>query len=178
MTFFGPLSRSVALVGLLVCGSALARPAIAAPADVALIKSYLGDWRGRGTITGDNSETVICRLALTEGNSDKVNYNGRCAIAGNNLTISGTIAYIDDKRRFEAVMSSNAMFNGLAVGQKRNGGVVFNLRQRDREEGVDGRDVTITAQIVLDNSDIQVQFQVVYDESGQSVEAQVPFTKQ
>lgn len=178
MTFFGPLSRSVALAGLLACGSAMATPAIAAPADIALIKSYIGDWRGRGTLTGDNTETVVCRLTLTPGNDDKVNYNGRCALAGNNLVISGTIAYIDASSRYEAAMTSNATFNGIAIGEKRNGGIIFNLRERDKEDGPDGRDVTITAQIALSSGKIGVEFQVVYDETGQSLKAVVPFAKQ
>lgn len=177
MNFFGPSSRAVALTSLLVGGGAWATPALGAPADVALIKSYIGDWRGRGVLTGENSETVICRLTLSEGNKDKVNYSGRCALAGNNLTIAGTIAYIDASARYEAAMTSNASFNGNAVGEKRNGGIVFNLRERDKEEGADGKNVTITAQITLKAGDIKVNFDVTYDETGQSVHAEVPFTK-
>lgn len=177
MTLFGPLSRSLALTGLLLCGGLAVTPAFAAPADVALIKSYIGDWRGRGVVTGENSETVVCRLKLSAGNDDKVNYSGRCAIAGNNLTLAGTIAYIDASSRYEAAMTSNAMFNGLAVGEKRNGGIVFNLRERDREEGPNGKDVTITAQIILKSGDIHVNFEVTYDETGQSIRAEVPFSK-
>src|SRR5690606_36515863 len=107
MTFFGPLSRAAALAGLLVSAGA-ASPALAAPADVALIKSYIGEWRGRGTLTGANSETVVCRLSLTQGNQDKVNYNGRCTLAGSTLSVAGTMAYTEQSKRFEAAMTSNA----------------------------------------------------------------------
>ena len=65
MTFFGPVSRGIALAGLLFSGASVA-PAVAAPADVALLQSYIGDWRGRGTLVGANSETVVCRLSLTQ----------------------------------------------------------------------------------------------------------------
>jgi hypothetical protein len=169
----GPLSRAVALAGLLIVAPAAA-PAMAAPADIALLKSYIGDWRGRGTLTGENSETVVCRLSLQDGNEDKINYSGRCAIAGTNLSINGTLAYIDELRRYEAAMTSNASFSGIAVGQKRGDGVVFNLRERERSEG---EDLTITAQIALNGGDINVEFQVVYESTGQTIRASVPFSK-
>jgi hypothetical protein len=175
MTFFGPLSRSIALAGLLVCMGAAATPAIAAPADVALLKSYIGEWRGRGTLTGAETETVVCRLSLKPGNTDKVNYSGRCTLAGNNLAINGTLAYVDASRRFEAAMTTNATFTGIAVGQKRGNGLVFNLRERDQDE--EGKEISITADITLAAEAINVSFQVVYVETGESMKAQVPFSK-
>lgn len=175
MTFFGPLLRAVALAGLLVTGAAVTAPAVAGPADVALLQSYIGNWRGRGVLVGANSETVVCRLALTSGNQDKVNYNGRCTLAGTQLSVAGTMAYIESSKRFEAAMSSNATFTGIAVGQKRGGGLVFNLRERDQDD--EGKDLTISAQIILNNDAISVVFEVVYVESGDSLRAEVPFTK-
>lgn len=176
MTYLAPLSRSVALAGLLVLGGAAATtPAFAGPAEVALLQSYIGDWRGRGTLTGANSETVVCRLSLTQGNQDKVNYNGRCTLAGTQLSVAGTMAYVEASQRFEAAMSSNATFSGIAVGQKRGGGLVFNLRERDEDE--EGKEMNISAQISLTNEAIGVVFEVVYVESGDSLRAEVPFTK-
>lgn len=175
MTIFGPLSRTVALAGLLVSMGAGAAPALAAPADVALLKSYIGDWRGRGTLTGAETETVVCRLSLKDGNDDKVNYSGRCTLAGSNLAINGTLAYIDASRRFEAAMTTNATFTGIAVGQKRGRGLLFNLRERDKDE--EGKEVSITADIMLTDEAIDVAFEVVYVETGESLRAEVPFTK-
>ena len=175
MTFFGPLSRCVALAGLLVCMGATAAPAVAAPADVALLKSDIGEWRGRGTLTGAETETVVCRLSLKEGNSDKVNYSGRCTLAGTNLSINGTLAYVDASHRYEAAMTSNATFSGIAVGQKRGGGLVFNLRERDQDE--EGKEMNISADITLTAEAIKVGFEVVYVETGESMSAQVPFSK-
>ena len=175
MTDLGPVSRAVALAGLMLCGAAALAPAYAAPADVALLKSYIGDWRGRGVLIGANTETVVCRLSLTEGNEDKVNYNGRCTLAGTQLSVAGTMAYVEKNRRYEAAMTSNATFNGLAVGQKRGKGLVFNLRERDEDE--EGKDLNITAQIALSEDAISVTFDVVYVESGDSLRAEVPFTK-
>lgn len=175
MTFIGPLTRAAALAGLLLSSGFAVVPAFAGPAEVALLKSYIGDWRGRGTLIGASTESVVCRLSLTPGNQDKVNYSGRCTLAGTNLSVAGTLAYIDAARRYEAAMTSNATFSGIAVGQKRGNGLVFNLRDRRPDEV--GKDMNITAQISLNGDAIGVTFEVVYVESGDSLRAQVPFSR-
>ena len=174
MSFLGTVSRAVALTSMIAIGAVA--PSLAAPADVALIQSYIGEWRGRGVLIGANTETVVCRMSVTQGNQDKVNYSGRCSLAGTQLSVAGTMAYIEASKRFEAAMSSNATFNGVAVGQKRGDGMVFNLRERDEDE--EGKDLTITAQINLRPDTMEVTFEVVYVESGDSLRAEVPFTKQ
>lgn len=173
MTNFNRLAGSLVLAGALFLG-ALA-PALAGPAEVALLQSYIGEWRGRGTLTGANVETVVCRLDLTQGNQDKVNYNGRCSLAGTQLSVAGTMAYIEASRRYEAVMSSNATFSGVAVGQKRGKGLVFNLRERDEDE--EGKELAISAQISLAQDAIGVLFDVIYVENGDSLRAEVPFSR-
>lgn len=175
MTKLGILSRAAALAGVVLLGGISAAPAYAAPADVELLKSYIGDWRGRGTLVGANSETVVCRLSLTQGNQDKVNYNGRCTLAGTQLSVAGTMAYVESSKRYEAAMSSNATFTGIAVGQKRGNNLVFNLRERDKDE--EGKDMNISASIALSANAINVVFEVVYIESGDSLRAEVPFSK-
>lgn len=173
MTFLGTLSRAIPMAALLA--AAAAAPAMAAPEDVALLQSYVGDWRGRGVLIGANTETVVCRLSLTQGNQDKVNYSGRCSLAGTQLSVAGTMAYVEANKRYEAAMSSNATFTGIAVGQKRGDGLVFNLRERDEDE--EGKDLTISAQISLRDEAIDVVFEVVYVDSGDSLRAEVPFSK-
>jgi hypothetical protein len=173
MTCFASLSRAAALAGLLAAAGI--GPALAAPADVALLQSYIGDWRGRGVLIGANTETVVCRMSLTQGNEQKVNYNGRCTLAGTQLSVAGTMAYIEASHRFEAAMTSNATFTGIAVGQKRGNGLIFNLRERDKDE--EGKDLSISAQISLRDDAIEVVFEVVYVESGDSLRAEVPFSR-
>ncbi|ODT72885.1 MAG: hypothetical protein ABS75_01265 [Pelagibacterium sp. SCN 63-23] len=175
MISFGPLTRAAALAGLLFSSATALAPAMAAPADVALIQSYIGEWRGRGILIGASQESVVCRLSLTQGNQDKVNYNGRCTLAGNNLSVAGTMAYIDASKRYEAVMSTNATFNGVAVGQKRGQSLIFNLREREKDET--GKDLNISAQIQLSGDAIQVVLELIYVESGDSLRAEVPFTR-
>jgi hypothetical protein len=175
MKLFGPLSRTVALVGLLIATPMVAAPAYAAKADVDLLKSYIGEWKGRGTLVGAESESVVCRLSLSEGNSDKVNYSGRCSLAGTSLSVNGTLAYNDGKKQYEAAMTSNVTFSGLAIGKKQGDGIVFNLKERDTDE--EGNDMTITAAITLKASKIDVDFSVLFNASGDMLKASVPFNK-
>ena len=176
MKLFGPLSRSIAIAGLVVASILAAAPTFAAKADVELLQSYVGDWKGKGILIGAESETVVCRLSLTPGNDDKVNYSGRCAMAGTNMSVSGTIAYIDAARRYEAAMTSNAGFSPEpAVGRRQGSGIVFNLKERGTDE--EGNDMTITAAIALQSGKIKVDMNVVFNATGNSLKASVPFTK-
>ena len=177
MKFFGPLPRIVALAGLLAVTPMAAAPALAAPSDVALLKSYVGSWKGRGQLIGAETESVVCRLTLSEGNSDKINYSGRCSLAGTTLNVNGTLAYSDQNKRYEAAMTSNVTFSGLAVGKKSGDGIVFNLRERNKDE--EGNDLTVTAAIALKGkgSAIQVDFNVVFNATGDTLKATVPFAK-
>jgi hypothetical protein len=174
MKQYGAFVRFAVLSGFLICAGAPASPAFAAQADIDLLKSYLGSWKGRGVLTGAESETVVCRLSLSEGNGEKINYSGRCVLAGSNLSIKGTIAYIDASRRYEAVMTSNASFTGVAVGRQQGGGVVFNLQERDTS---DGQDMAITAGIALTDGTIKVDFRVVDTKTGRVIKANVPFAQ-
>ena len=51
MKFFGPLSRTLALAGLFSV-ALFSAPAMAAKADVELLQSYIGQWKGRGQLVG------------------------------------------------------------------------------------------------------------------------------
>lgn len=175
MKLFEPLSRTVAVTGL-VAMSLAAAPAYAAKADVELLQSYIGNWKGKGVLVGAESETVVCKLALTAGTNDKLNYSGRCAMAGTQLSINGTIAYIDESRRYEAAMTSNAGFSPApAVGKRQGNGIVFNMKERGQDE--EGNDLTITASIALQPDKIKVDMNVVFNATGDSLKASVPFSK-
>lgn len=175
MKMFGPRARRIALAGLAFSALLAPVPAFAGPAEVELLQSYVGSWRGRGVVTGAERETVLCQMSISKGNQDKVNYRGRCAMAGTTVSVNGTLAYIDASRRFEAAMTTNAGFSGIAVGQKRGNDVVFNLRERVEDEA--GKPLTVTAAITLTGARIMVDFNVVFNETGQSLAAQVPFAK-
>jgi hypothetical protein len=176
MKLSGPLVRILAVAGLCTAGTfAAVAPAFAGPAEVALLESYSGSWKGRGVLAGAEKETVVCRMSVTPGNGDKMNYSGRCALAGNTVSVKGTIAYIDAKRRYEAAMTTNAGFTGLAVGQKSGDGIHFSLQDNAADEN--GNAVRINAAIDLQGPTIVVQFNATFVKTGETLAATVPFTK-
>lgn len=160
---------------LLLAGS-MAGPALAGPDEQALLASYVGNWRGESILQGgDKPEPFRCRLAVTPGNSGKINYTGRCTLVNMNLSVSGTIGYIDDKRQYEAVMTSNAGFSGTAVGRQRASEIGFDLVERQKDRG--GNDVAIGSRIFLEGDSIRVEFQVEFNDSGKLLTTSVPFAR-
>jgi hypothetical protein len=146
----------------------------AAEAELALLESYVGSWQGEGALVGgDQPEPFRCRLSIAKGNAGKVNYTGRCALVNATLSISGTIAYNDEAKRYEAAMSSNAGFTGLAIGQQRQGQISFDLKEQQKDRA--GSDVRIGSRILLANGDITVDFEVEFNNSGEVLTASVPF---
>src|SRR5690606_14859440 len=140
------------------------------------LTSYIGDWRGEGALTdGKKFEPFRCRLAIAKGNQSKVNYTGRCTLVDATLSISGTIAYNDAEKRYEAAMSSNAGFTGLAIGRERGGQISFDLREQQKDRG--GSDVRIGSRILLVKGKITVDFEVEFNNSGDVLTASVPFNQ-
>jgi hypothetical protein len=153
-----------------------AGPVLAGPSELALLAGYVGNWRGESVLQGgDQPEPFRCRLAVSPGNSGKINYTGRCALINMNLSVSGTIAYLDDKAQYEAVMTSNAGFSGTAVGRQGGGEIGFDLVERQKDRG--GNDVAIGSRIYLVGDSIRVDFQVEFNDSGQVLTASVPFSR-
>jgi len=159
-----------------VMAAALSGPAAAADAELAFLNSYIGDWRGESMLVGgDKPEPFRCRLSIAKGNQSKINYAGRCTLVNMNLSVSGTIAYNDQSKRFEAAMSSNAGFSGIAVGVKQGDKISFDLKQRQSDRG--GNDVRIGSRIILVGNSITVDYQVEFNDSGDVLVASVPFSK-
>jgi len=151
-------------------------PTQAGDAELALLTSYVGNWRGEGALVGgDQPEPFRCRLNIAKGNQTKVNYTGRCALVNATLSISGTIAYNDTEQRYEAAMSSNAGFTGLAIGQQSQGTISFDLKEQQKDRG--GSDVRIGSRIKLVNDTITVDFEVEFNNSGKLLTASVPFSQ-
>ncbi|MDR3472680.1 MAG: hypothetical protein P4M09_13505 [Devosia sp.] len=169
-----PLARKIGVVWVIIAAAGAVVPAYAGPAEVALLKSYEGSWKGTGKVVGTDTEMVNCRMSLTPGNDDKVNYAGRCALAGSNLSINGTLAYIENSHRYEGAMTSNVNFSGVAVGQKTGAGIVFNLVSRGQNEGVT---IEIRAGITLTPNGIIVNFKATDVDTGKVINAVVPFAK-
>lgn len=166
---------AVALALPMLTISPLATPA--AEAELALLGSYVGSWRGEGALVGgDRPEPFRCRLTVATGNQGKINYSGRCTLVSATLSISGTIAYNDAATQYEAAMSSNAGFTGLAIGQQSDGQITFDLRESQKDRT--GSDVRIGSRILLvGNDSITVDFEVEFNNSGEVLTASVPFSK-
>lgn len=153
-----------------------AAPAQSGPAEMALLESYIGNWSGEGLMTGGEfPEKFKCRLTVAKGNQLKINYAGRCKLVNMNLSVSGTIEYDEGGRRYQAVMSSNAGFTGLAVGRKSGSRISFDLAERQTDRG--GNDVRIGSLLILENNTITVDFEVEFNNSGQVLTAKVPFAR-
>jgi hypothetical protein len=168
-----PLLIISAVLALLV---PLAAPAFAGPKEIEYLQSYVGSWKGSGEVKGgEDAEKFSCRVNVTPGNGGKINYAGRCAVSGLNLSVAGTIAYIDARNRYEAAMTSNATFSGTAVGRKQGGGIVFDLKERNTDK--EGNDMTIQSQVSLLNNAIGLKFTVIFNDSGDRSNASVTFAR-
>lgn len=173
MNSFGPLSRAVVLGAAMVATATL--PAFAGP-EMDTLAKYIGTWKGTGSVSGSQSQPVTCRMALTKGNGDKINYNGRCSLAGAQLAVYGTIAWVASAHHYEAAMTSGiGGFNGIAVGQRSGDNIVFDLQQRADDS--QGNDISISAKVVLSGNTIGVDFHATFNDSGDKVNASIPFKK-
>ncbi|WIY52351.1 hypothetical protein O9Z70_12900 [Devosia sp. YIM 151766] len=164
-----------AVIALLALQMAAVAP-VQAQGELALLESYVGDWRGDSALVGANKhEPFRCRLGVNKGNLGKINYTGRCTLVNATLSISGTIAFNEATRRFEAAMSTNAGYTGLAVGQTSSGRISFDLREQQKDRA--GGDVRIGARILLVAERITVDFEVEFNNSGEVMTASVPFSR-
>lgn len=158
-------------------GLLTAAPVLAGQADLDLLSSYVGSWVGQGVLVGGSKpEPFGCRLTIAKGTQSKINYSGRCTLVSTNLSVNGTIAYNDAARRYEAAMSSNAGFTGVAVGRQRGSDIAFDLQEQKKDQG--GSDVRIGAAIILTGGTIRVDFSVDFNNSGHPSTASVPFSRE
>ena len=166
----------VTAIVAIVLSSLAAAPAQSGQAELDLLASYVGDWRGEGVLVGGAApEPFRCRLTVAKGTQAKINYAGRCTLIHMNLSVSGTIAFDDASQRYQAAMSSNAGFTGLAIGRKQGNRISFDLAERQTDRG--GNDVRIGSRLELIGDIISVDFQVEFNNSGEILTAKVPFAR-
>lgn len=175
MQGLGRLRHWFVLVAL-IAGVAFAAPSTAGEAEIGFLKSYVGNWKGSGVLVGGQSpEKFSCRLQIAPGNQARINYTGRCALIGLNLSVRGAIIYNDNARRYEAAMSSNTAFSGVAPGRRQGDSIVFDLKERESDD--EGTDMSIASQILLKDGRITIDFQIEFNSSGQRLTTSVPFAK-
>lgn len=152
-------------------------PARAGEAEMALLQTYIGNWAGAGVLVGgDQPEAFTCRLKVSKGRQEKVNYAGRCSLVNTNLSVTGTIVFNDRANRYEATMRSNVGFSAAAVGVKKGKTITFVLDERQQDRG--GNQMDIGSVLKLDNRGITVDFSVEFNRSGQVLTTTVPFGRQ
>ena len=114
-------------------------------------------------------------MTVAKGNQAKINYSGRCSLVNMNLSVSGTIAFDDAIQRYQAAMSSNAGYTGLAIGKIEGDKISFNLSEKQTDRG--GNVVRIGSKILLVDDKITVDFEIEFNNSGQVLTASVPFSR-
>ena len=169
------LKTILAISGLVLLASST-QPGFAGPKQDAQLLSYVGNWRGSGELVGgEEPEKFTCRNIIANGGEGKINYTGRCAVAGLNLNISGTVKYNDDANRYEGSMNSTTKFEGVAIGRQRGSNIVFDFKQQNQHEG---HDLTIGAKLTLKPSDTYtVDFDVWVKDSDVKMTTSVPFER-
>jgi hypothetical protein len=172
MTAFAPLFRAGACAALLLPVSAL--PTMSAPADLARVQSYLGNWQGQGVVIGAEVQQMPCQLEFRPGNRDRVVFNGLCILGGLPVPIAGTLVYSEASQQYEAAMSSSG-YTVAAVGQERGRNLIFNLRERETDDG--GEEFSVTARLQLTEDQIDVEFYIVHVETGDNLRGEVPLTR-
>jgi hypothetical protein len=174
MKLFGPILRAIALLGVL---GSLALPVLAADSpEITALKTYLGTWSGKGTIAGAQKQDVTCKMSLSSGNGGKLNYTGRCSLGGAQISITGTIAWMTDSKRYEAVMNSGiGGFRGMAIGKRSGGDIIFDLKQRADDN--EGNDISISSTVILSGDKISVDFHATFNDTGDKIDAKVPFSR-
>lgn len=164
--FFG-----AAVVAALAGGAA---PAAAGEAETARLQGYVGTWGGTGVLRGEASiERFGCRLDVTRGNAGKINFRGNCTVRGAGLSVAGTVGYFDAQRHYEAALSSNTEFKGVAVGEARGNELIFALKDRDTDSK--GNDLALKAEMVLQDRTIAIRFGAVLN--GEPWEGEIGFRR-
>jgi len=155
----------------------LAGPGRAGETEMALLNTYIGNWAGAGVLVGgDKPEAFTCRLKVSKGRQEKVNYAGRCSLVNMNLSVTGTIIFNDRAGRYEATMRSNVGFSAAAVGVIQGKAITFVLDEKQKDRG--GNQMDIGSVLKLDHRGITVDFSVEFNRSGQVLTTSVPFGRQ
>lgn len=168
--------RVVTMIAAIMLSSLLAVPAQSGQVELDRLASYVGNWSGAGTLVGGEApESFRCRLTIAKGNQAKINYSGRCSLVNMNLSVAGTIAFDDATQRYQAAMSSNAGFTGIAIGRMQGNRISFDLAEKQKDRG--GNEVRIGSRISLVGDSITVDFEVEFNNSGEILTASVPFSR-
>ena len=160
--------KVLALASVLALPTTL--PAVAGPAESAVLAKYAGDWRGTGKVVGPDPGTVVCRLSFKASTAGKLTYTGRCSFGGSGAaSFRGSMVYNDATKRYEASSSAQGV-STTTVGKKAGSTIVFASAGMKTSYG------TASSVMTLSGSSIKLAFTLV-DKKGQTTASAISFKK-
>lgn len=160
--------KALALASVLALPVAL--PAVAGPAESAVLAKYAGDWRGTGQVVGPDPGKVVCRLSFKASTTGKLTYTGRCSFGGTGAaSFRGTMIYNDANKRYEASSSAQGA-SATTIGKKAGNTIVFASAGMKTSYG------TASSVMTLGGSTIKLAFTLV-DKKGQTTASAISFKK-
>lgn len=182
------MTTTIRTVKMLIAGLVLAlsvfvaNPAFAQKADIEMLESYVGTWKGRGTLTRNGtSEPMTCLITFRSDSPFKLLFSSekpnrsRCIVAGASIGIAGAIVYVPERKLYEAVITSGTPFKGVAVGKRRGKNINFKLNDVNAETGDKFK---IEAAMQLRSGVIELNFYVTNVTTGGKATVAVPLKKQ
>lgn len=147
----------------------LSLPALAGPAENALLAKYAGNWRGTGEVTGPNAGSVVCRLSFKPTDSGAVSYTGRCSFGAGGYSFRGAMAYDDAKNRFYS--QSSVQGEQVNTIGKKSGNTVTFASTTSTQYG------NATSSFSLAGNTIKLSFKLI-DKKGRATTSAISFSKQ
>jgi hypothetical protein len=125
---------------------------------------------------GKKPEKFSCRLKIAKGNQSKLNYSGRCSSANTSHSMTGAISFDDPSRTYRATMSSNAGYNGAAIGRSSGDRISFDFSGQRSVR--DGEKATVGARMTLaGGTSITVNYEVQMSDSDKVLTSAVQFAR-
>ena len=155
-----PMRLAFLAAALLLASSA----ALAAPADVALLMGYAGNWRGAGALSGAEQGSISCRMVLRPA-GERLSFDGRCSLNGESRSLEGMLSYNDAAGRYESRSSA-----GTFLGYRTGNGVVFSVEDRN-DYG------QFNSLLALEGGGITVDFRIIDGRSGGVTTTTVRFSR-
>jgi hypothetical protein len=133
-----------------------AGPALAGPDEIALLQTFVGSWRGEGTLIGpeDPPSPFQCDLLTRRGNAGKLVFTGNCPL----LTAAGGIGYAAAAAQYELAVTSSADFRGAAIGHSEDDVIVFVIEDAGSAKS---NDLRLNANMRMRAQEIAITFDAV-----------------
>jgi hypothetical protein len=147
----------------------LALPALAGPAESALLAKYAGAWKGTGDVKGPDPGKVVCRLTFKPLDTGPLSYSGRCSFGAGGYTFRGTMAYDDANGRF--ISQSSVQGEQItSVGKRSGNNVTFS-------SSIESRHGNAESSFQLAGNAIKLGFKLV-DPKGRTSSSSINFSRQ